>query len=57
MNKDNVKPITLNSMHFKRSHLRITDEASEYLVKKLEQLFRAEGYMTIGDGVPKKIGI
>jgi HKD family nuclease len=57
MNKENVKPITLNSMHFKRSHLRITNEASDYLVKRLEQLFKTEGYMTIGDGVPKKVGI
>lgn len=46
--KANVSLKTLHSMHFRRSHIRITNEAKDYLIKELDKLFAKYGYIQLG---------
>ncbi|NRF89829.1 NgoFVII family restriction endonuclease [Paenibacillus frigoriresistens] len=47
-NKNNVSLKTLHSMHFRRSHIRITKDASDYLTNELNKLFSKHGYIVLG---------
>ncbi|MBA2879252.1 HKD family nuclease [Anoxybacillus kamchatkensis] len=46
--KSNVSLKTLHSMHFRRSHIRVTSEARDYLMKELDNLFTKYGYVQLG---------
>lgn len=41
--RQNVSQRTLQSMHFRRSHIRITQEANDFLMKELNKLFNKYG--------------
>lgn len=45
--RDYVSQRTLHSMHFRRSHIRITTQASIWLKKELDQRFIKNGYIRL----------
>lgn len=45
--KDNIIAKKLKSMHHQKSHMRITEEAHDYLLKRLEGRFEEYGYIEI----------
>jgi len=47
-NKKNTSLKNLYSMHFRRSHIRVTEEAKEHILEELNKLFKKYGYITLG---------